>query len=1342
MAEIRSELTFEAVEAINTLKRMAAEIVDYNNAINSAAKSTAAYNTAGSKFDKQAAATASSLSRLGKNAADAANKLNLLQAANKAFKSDAAGTQAQIAQLREIQKTTSALGSVAGARQLNTQIAQLELKAQLQLNAAARAQAAVRSKSADPLGRNAPTGQAAIEATVKRIKGSQDAAIASQAKLRADLKQTEIALRNTFRGDNVKSLGNELKETGDKGSKAGRSVLISWESVARIFAIQSIHRFVSLLSNAFSEGITDARDYQTSLAEIRTIGGDLNLTFGELDDEVRAISDTFGQPLDVVAEGVYQTLSNQVGDASDALGFVVSASKFATAAVTDTGSSVNLLSSALNSFNLDVSDTDDVAAKLFKTIELGRVRADELANTFGRVGVLSNQLGISLDETLASIANLTVQGLRFNEAFTLITNTQLKLIRPTDALKKVFNELGVSSAEAGIQAFGFQGFLEKIAETSGGTATEMGELFNRVRAIRGVLGLTGEAGENFRDVLEEIQTATGATTLNDAFAEVFQTDAQRFQREINALKNTFVADFGQTAIAVIVRLGGFFGGLADAVSAIAFGLGVASAAFAVYAAATAIAAINMGAFAASAEFAGLVLVGFLGVPGTIILALGLAAAAASLAYDGLTTSLKESREAQILLNESQERTATNSEKNRRRILATSESNILADTQKFLASRQALFLKDAEIALQIQETGLRNVQQQVKERLATVERFVQGIRDAANDASDALASLEGELQQVGDSLEKFNFDRSIRGLNESQQAFAQIQRSQEAIVALNDAVAKGDTERAKRLAEIAKSSAQAALGSADQANNANLVRRAEEQVRDAIRSEASIIQDAIGRRQQEVVLANKLATQEEARLTRVQVLSDEIAKLEAISKELVISPDFSPDEARVQARDLTGKLQKELQGAAKSADLLGDLNIDFDKLRDQLIAKFREPITGIKIDLTDAIEINLDRIISQLQKQANALSQGERSALGALGAEPDVSGFAEAQKVIQGIPKTIKEAATATQNGIKETANLQNAFLEVNDQVTLLTASLEAIEQRGLLAGAVERDSIGVLRFFTDVAAKVRETLGDALNVPETNFGAENLGIVLQNLVTQFREASEAGDFTQAALTLSQVENIARGLKAAGFQSAANDAFKIAENLQSVAEIFDRLQAESRTAEVLGPLEQQIQRTEGAFEASLQADKAIEDATKRNTEAEKALGIAIDANTRRRQLQADVAASGAGRQFGGMVFRADGGMVIPDRRQFGGQRGSDSVLTSLTPGESVNTLAATRQFFPQIQAMNAGIIPQFRQDGGTVNNNVGDININVSEAATGKDTARQVMKEFKRELRRKTFNLGG
>ena len=92
-------------------------------------------------------------------------------------------------------------------------------------------------------------------------------------------------------------------------------------------------------------------------------------------------------------------------------------------------------------------------------------------------------------------------------------------------------------------------------------------------------------------------------------------------------------------------------------------------------------------------------------------------------------------------------------------------------------------------------------------------------------------------------------------------------------------------------------------------------------------------------------------------------------------------------------------------------------------------------------------------------------------------------------------------------------------------------------------------------------------------------------------------------------------------------------------------------------------------------------------------------------------------------MGGYIYRASGGAA----------RGTDTIPAMLSPGEFVVNARSTRQFFSQLQAINAGVQPIYRESGGEVTNiSVGDVNISGSTTPMSPgDIARAINREIRR-----------
>ena len=117
----------------------------------------------------------------------------------------------------------------------------------------------------------------------------------------------------------------------------------------------------------------------------------------------------------------------------------------------------------------------------------------------------------------------------------------------------------------------------------------------------------------------------------------------------------------------------------------------------------------------------------------------------------------------------------------------------------------------------------------------------------------------------------------------------------------------------------------------------------------------------------------------------------------------------------------------------------------------------------------------------------------------------------------------------------------------------------------------------------------------------------------------------------------------------------------------------------------------------------------------------------------------VAGAGSLSGFGTVLNAATGGKVWDFLAAGGHARGTDTQPAMLSPREIVMNERAAQRFSSQLFAMNAGVQPSFRSEGGSVTN-VGDINVTVSGGGSSRQTARSIATELRRELRRGTSTL--
>jgi TP901 family phage tail tape measure protein len=366
--------------------------------------------------------------------------------------------------------------------------------------------------------------------------------------LRNQVRDQERALRDAFRGKPpVPPIGAALAGEAGKGKDAINELGVSWKGLLRIFATQFAFQALGNFIGAVKDATSAAIDFELQLARIGTISQEFSARgLDATADTIEELSSRFGTPIEEAAAGLYNILSDQIESASEALEVFAVANELAAATGADASDTAALLTGVINAYGLSAGNAREISDQFFVTIDKGRVSAQGLANTFDRIAPLAAQLGIDLTEVNASLAELTIQGVKEDDAMTQLTNVMLKLIKPTEALQAEFARLGISSAEAGITIFGFEGLLRKLTENTGESATEIGKLFNQIRGTRGVVGIISRDAADFQETLKAIQEASkGVGATAEASAKVLGTPAATVKKELTELRNFLVDDIGR-----------------------------------------------------------------------------------------------------------------------------------------------------------------------------------------------------------------------------------------------------------------------------------------------------------------------------------------------------------------------------------------------------------------------------------------------------------------------------------------------------------------------------------------------------------------------------------------------------------------------------------------------------------------------------------------------------------------------------------------------------------------------------------------------------------------------------
>jgi TP901 family phage tail tape measure protein len=352
------------------------------------------------------------------------------------------------ARANAIQRRVNNMGLNAEQNRLGT------IKPELKIQDTARL--STLSRNIAQLAQQAKLTEKDVEAMYKKVQSGDFDAIDGKftrltAKIVAYQKELKKQLNNTANDDtfgpksqNRENLAGGIPSMDGKGLGRLREAAGFFDRIRVSLQYFAMYKGFTTMSDQISQAVSSAREFEIQVSLIRTISQDSQLSTSQWMQQLAQVSTRTGIDLKDVGAAAYDVVSNQIAQGPKVAGYLSSAADLARTTGSSLKDSVNILSSVTNTYGQSAGTVEQVAAKVFKMVDRGRVVTGDLANTFGRVLFTSQELGVSFDEVSASIAMMTRAGVTADDAITLLNNLMLHTAKPSEQMKKYFNELGIS----------------------------------------------------------------------------------------------------------------------------------------------------------------------------------------------------------------------------------------------------------------------------------------------------------------------------------------------------------------------------------------------------------------------------------------------------------------------------------------------------------------------------------------------------------------------------------------------------------------------------------------------------------------------------------------------------------------------------------------------------------------------------------------------------------------------------------------------------------------------------------------------------------------------------------
>lgn len=186
----------------------------------------------------------------------------------------------------------------------------------------------------------------------------------------------------------------------------------------------------------------------------------------------------------------------------------------------------NITASAMNAYAESGLTAAQVTDTLVAAVREGRAEPDEFATALGRILPIASQADVSFQDVTASLASLSNIGLDVNEGVTAMRGVLQAIVAPGTQAAQALEQIGLTAQdmldaidERGL--FGALQMLDQAARDNTSTQAEyigvLRKVVPNVRALTGVLGLTGQEAAKVEAVFDHVTDSTGS--LAQALAE-------------------------------------------------------------------------------------------------------------------------------------------------------------------------------------------------------------------------------------------------------------------------------------------------------------------------------------------------------------------------------------------------------------------------------------------------------------------------------------------------------------------------------------------------------------------------------------------------------------------------------------------------------------------------------------------------------------------------------------------------------------------------------------------------------------------------------------------------------
>lgn len=331
---------------------------------------------------------------------------------------------------------------------------------------------------------------------------------------------------------------SKLKAIGKRTTEVGKSL--------------SMNLTLPLVA-AGTAAIKSAANFDKSMTQIKSLVGIAGAEVNKMGEQAKAMALETGVSANDAAEALFFITSAGLRGA-EAMEVLEASSKASAVGLGEVKTVADLATSAMNAYGSDTLKATNATDILVAAVREGKLEASELAASMGSVLPVASNMGVQFHEVGAAMAAMSRTGTNAAEAATQLNAIMMGIMKPTKAASDAMDLMGLSSEflRKTIKEKGLLVVLNMLRQASEKNSEAFETAFGNVRALRGVLDLTGKSADVTNEIFGRMENTLGMTS------EAFQTTAESASFKLNKAMNQISMTFTEVGAVLLTSLLPYF----------------------------------------------------------------------------------------------------------------------------------------------------------------------------------------------------------------------------------------------------------------------------------------------------------------------------------------------------------------------------------------------------------------------------------------------------------------------------------------------------------------------------------------------------------------------------------------------------------------------------------------------------------------------------------------------------------------------------------------------------------------------------------------------------------------